>query len=100
MRIKFDTKGFDKVIDKTKKELDRLTVDAHKFFVAETPIRSGNARRNTGVVGNKIIANYPYAQRLDEGWSNQSPDGMTNPTTEHIEQVLVPRALRRINGGK
>jgi len=101
MKIKFDTKGFNKVVDSAKKEADRLAVDAHKFFVKETPIRTGNARRNTDLLNNnKIVADYAYAQRLDEGWSKQSPEGMTGPTEDHIQNVLIPRALRRINGGK
>lgn len=101
MTIKMDLRGFNRTVDNTKKEFDRMVKDAHAFFVKETPIRTGNARRNTALVNNKRIeATYPYAQRLDEGWSKQSPDGMTAPTEEHIQNVLVPRALRRINGGK
>jgi hypothetical protein len=33
-----------------------------------------------------IYASYPYAQRLDEGWSRQSPDGMTKPTEDFIQK--------------
>jgi hypothetical protein len=100
MKISLNTKGFDRVVDKTRKELSKLTQDAHTFFVKETPIRSGNARRSTYTQGNNIVADYPYASRLDEGYSRQSPEGMTNPTVDHIENVLVPKAIRRINSGK
>jgi hypothetical protein len=100
MRIRFDTRGFDRTIDKTKQELDQLSEDAYKYFVSATPIKTGNARRSTDLSNNKIIADYPYAQRLDEGWSKQSPDGMTGPTEDHIVNVLIPKAIRRINRGQ
>jgi len=32
-----------------------------------------------------IQADYKYAQRLDEGLSNQSPAGMITPTEEFIQ---------------
>jgi hypothetical protein len=44
-----------------------------------TPVRSGNARRKTRLSGNEIQADYAYAQRLDKGWSQQAPQGMTRP---------------------
>ena len=36
----------------------------------------------------EIQANYPYAQRLDEGWSKQAPDGMSKPTEQFIDNRL------------
>jgi hypothetical protein len=36
--------------------------------------------------GTQINANYPYAQRLDDGYSPQSPDGMTKPTLDFIKK--------------
>lgn len=68
------------------KKVKNLPADAHKVFVQETPIRKGNARRNTKLNKNNIEANYPYAQRLDEGYSKQSPEGMTQPTIDYIIQ--------------
>lgn len=66
-------------------KLNKLPEEAYKVFVKETPVRSGNARRSTKLKNKKEIqANYPYAQRLDEGWSKQSPDGMVKPTQEFI----------------
>jgi hypothetical protein len=38
--------------------------------------------------GNEIQANYPYAQRLEEGWSTQAPDGMTKPTIEEVRNYV------------
>jgi hypothetical protein len=66
-------------------KLDKLPAQAARVFVANTPIRSGNARRHTKLVGKTIQADYKYAQRLDEGLSNQSPAGMITPTEEFIQ---------------
>lgn len=76
---------------------------AYKEFVQNTPIgdpnrwktkykpknyRPGNARRNTMLKGNTIEANYPYAKRLEEGYSSQAPDGMTEPTLESVREYV------------
>lgn len=71
------------------KQLDKLPRQAWDVFYKATPIKTGNARRNTKLVGNKtIVAKYPYAQRLDEGYSKQAPDGMVKPTEDFIKQRL------------
>ena len=57
-------------------------------FILETPIRNGNARDSTSLKNNIISANYPYAQRLDEGYSSQAPKGMTEPTIKHVQQYI------------
>lgn len=66
----------------------KVTNVAYKAFVKNTPIRSGNARRKTKKSGNSIDANYPYAQRLEEGYSKQAPKGMTEPTLEEVRQYV------------
>ena len=74
-------------LNKISKQLSNLPKEALKEFVKNTPIRSGNARRNTKLKGKNVIhARYPYAQRLDEGYSKQSPDGMSKPTEEFIQK--------------
>lgn len=78
------------------KQLDKLPRQAWDVFYKATPIKTGNARRNTKLVGNKtIVAKYPYAQRLDEGYSKQAPDGMVQPTLAFIKQ-----RIQEIFGGK
>lgn len=62
----------------------KLASEAYDEFVKNTPVRSGNARRKTRLIGNKIRARYPYATRLDKGYSKQSPRGMSQPTREYI----------------
>jgi hypothetical protein len=65
-----------------------ITDVAYKTFVDKTPVRSGNAKRNTKKSGNSIDANYAYAQRLEEGWSKQAPKGMTEPTIEEVRAYV------------
>lgn len=66
----------------------KLAEEAYKYFRDITPIKSGNARRNTTLHNDSIHAQYPYAQRLDKGYSKQAPDGMTLPTDEFIRKYL------------
>lgn len=75
-------------IKRIQKELNELPKEAKKEFVKNTPIRSGNARRSTRLNKDTIEANYPYAKRLDEGYSKQSPQGMTKPTEAFIKKRL------------
>lgn len=82
------------------KTVTKVAYDAYKGF---TPIGDpnrwktkykpknytpGNARRKTKLQGNEIQANYPYAKRLEEGWSSQAPDGMTEPTIEEVRKYV------------
>lgn len=81
------------VVKRLNKVLQTLDVDkvsdiAYKAFVKNTPIRSGNARRNTKKSGHTINADYPYAQRLEEGYSKQAPQGMTEPTLEEVRKYV------------
>lgn len=75
-------------IKKIQRKLDKVPTEAHKVFVANTPIRTGNARRKTKLQKNTIAANYPYAQRLDDGYSKQSPRGMVEPTMKFIRERI------------
>lgn len=75
------------LLEKQKKLIQNLPEQGYKEFVKNTPIRKGNARRNTKLQNKKqIVANYPYAQKLNEGYSEQSPAGMTKPTEDFIVQ--------------
>lgn len=90
------------IVDRLNKVLSTLNDkniagEAYKKFVDVTPIKSGNAKRNTKLNGNTINANYGYANVLDKGrhmtrrgmrGSEQAPQGMTKPTIEHIRQYV------------
>jgi hypothetical protein len=72
--------GITPMLQGMQKALAAYPKDAEAKFISLTPIKTGNARSNTGLVGkNTISANYAYAQRLDQGWSGQAPRGMTQP---------------------
>lgn len=70
------------------KQLGNLPRQAYDVFVQNTPIQKGNARRNTRLKGQQIQANYPYAKRLNEGYSKQSPNGMVEPTVEFVKSQV------------
>jgi hypothetical protein len=82
--------AFNFRISEIKKVLDpvKMAKEAHKVFYANTAIRTGNARRNTNLYQNVIEANYPYAQRLDQGYSPQRPNGMTKPTMAFLKDYV------------
>lgn len=79
-----------KRLNEIKRDLSeqRLAEEGYNFFKRKTPIKSGNARNRTVLNDNTIQANYAYARRLDEGASKQAPDGMTQPTIEHIRNYI------------
>jgi hypothetical protein len=81
---------FDFRIKEIKKVLDpiKMAQQAYKVFGANTPIKTGNARRNTHLFQDTIQADYPYAQRLDQGYSKQRPDGMTKPTMAFLKDYV------------
>lgn len=93
------------LLKKTQQKLKQLPTEAYKEFVKITPRKSGNAKRNTKLKGNKEIqANYQYASVLDKGrhmtnrgmrGSEQAPEGMTKPTVEFIRE-----RFRQIMSGK
>jgi hypothetical protein len=74
------------------KSLATVPKQGAEFFIKTTPIRSGNARRNTKFTqrsnGGTINGDYPYANRLNEGYSRQAPEGMTKPTIARIRALI------------
>jgi hypothetical protein len=77
-----------KMFDQAEKVAKTLPKEAYDYFVDSTPIRTGNARNKTRLRGNTIDANYNYAERLDNGYSRQSPKGMTGPTEKFLEKRI------------
>ncbi len=88
---KVDLKDFRRQMTELREQLDNLPEAAHAEFVKNTPKRSGNARRNTRLQDTKIIADYAYSQKLDEGYSPKSPQGMTEPTEQWIQKEVDRR---------
>lgn len=93
MSMRLDLKAVQAELNKAGEPLvDELANDAYQYFVAQTPIKSGNARRSTELdkTNSKtvIVGDYPYAQRLDDGYSRQSPSGMSKPTERYLEKRI------------
>lgn len=61
----------------------------YPVFVKNTPVKSGYARRHTSKNSSEIVADYPYAQRLDTGYSRQSLNGMTKPTIKAMRDYVA-----------
>lgn len=82
-------------IQRIQRRLDNLPQEAFRFFKSQTPVKTGNARRNTRLDDKTIKADYAYAGVLDKGrhmtsrgmrGSEQAPIGMTKPTVEFIKK--------------
>jgi hypothetical protein len=83
-------------MSKASTALDTLPEFAEGVMKSNTPIRSGNARRNTNLQGNKVVAAYPYAQRLEDNASPQTRgQGIIAPTEQEIQKE-VDRRLKGI----
>lgn len=91
-------KVYDRItpsINRINERLERVPQAAFDFFKKKTPKRGGNARRKTKLVNKRIIsADYPYAKRLDKGYSKKAPEGMSKPTGDFIK-ALVKIILKR-----
>lgn len=86
--IKIDLNIQDKITDdlaKIKRQLPQIVKQGLVEYKRLTPIQTGNARRKTTATANSIQANYAYAGRLDEGYSKQAPQGMTEPFEKWLE---------------
>jgi hypothetical protein len=78
----------DGELDSIKKQIAALPKEAYNYFKDITPERSGNAKRRTRLSGDTIRADYPYAQRLDDGYSRQAPRGMVEPTEKWLAKKV------------
>ena len=83
MGIKIDSKVFAKRMKKLS-GLPSYLKDALILTKENTPVASGNARNKTIIQGDKIVSNYGYAGKLNEGYSKQAPRGFTKPTIEQL----------------
>ncbi len=95
MALNFNMSAANKMFDQAEAIARTLPREAYDEFRRNTPYRSGNAYRSTTLRGNSIDANYPYAQRLDDGYSQLKPQGMTEPTEKFLEK-RVNDLIRKI----
>jgi len=94
MRVKIKSDRIRRKLARLQTHLDKVPSRAERYFKSVTPVRSGNARRQTDLRDNTIVADYNYAQPLNKGKSRQAPKGMTEPTIDYI-RLLVKRAIFR-----
>jgi len=85
-------KVYDRItpsVNRINSRLEKVPKAAFDFWVKNTPKRRGNARRKTKLVNNKTInADYPYATRLDQGYSKKAPQGMSKPTGKFVKTLV------------
>jgi hypothetical protein len=90
VKFKVDTSKLLYKTRRQKKMLKDLPRRALKFFIEQTPIDTGYARRHTKLTQNKTIhANYAYADKLDKGHSKQAKEGMTKPTEDWLKTQFI-----------
>ena len=87
-KIKVDAREVSRMFNDFTDMGREVMKDAYRFYKSETPVRSGNARNKTKLRNKQIKSGYPYAGRLDEGWSKQAPKGMTEPTMKEIDNLI------------
>jgi hypothetical protein len=94
--VKVDLSEFNRQMIRAQRALDDLPEFAEKSMQKHTPVRTGNARRNTNLTGNTVVADYPYAQRLEDNYSPQTRGrGIIAPTEQEIQRE-VDRRLKGI----
>ena len=98
MGLKIDTSDTKQMFTELTGMPKQVMKEAYPYLKAETPIRTGNARRNTRLSGTTIRSNYGYAGALDDGASRQAPDGFTSPTIDEIGNIITD-LVQEINNG-
>jgi len=87
MTVKVIKNKITKKVGQLEERFKTLPQKAYAFWRKTTPIKTGNARRKTKLDKDVIRARYPYAERLNDGWSKQAPRGMYLPTVEYIKKI-------------
>lgn len=94
----------EKFIKKTEAKTDvvfkKIVFDIYARVVRRSPVDTGRFKGNWLMTPNVpkapgsvlISNNLPYAQRLEDGWSDQAPIGMVKVTVAEF-QSIVKKAL-------
>lgn len=103
LKITIDRTKLDVKLSQAKALAKQAMPQVYQKFVDVTPIKTGNAKSKTRLVGNKIEAKYPYASVLNDGrsfrdgqmrGSDQAPNGMLEPTKAFAERLLKSMAQK------
>lgn len=66
--------------------------EVFQFLFDITPVDTGNCRdslrMNYGYTETDYIWDADYASYLDNGWSNQAPEGMTKPALRFLRDLV------------
>ena len=94
---KLDISELERSVDKLVSDISKRTLATAK---ANTPIRSGRARRSwttdTKGPGHFEVQNsVPYIEQLEKGRSKQAPRGIVKPTVRTITGQIKNRRLGR-----
>lgn len=87
MTVRLVRNKISRSLGQIEERFDTLPKKAFLHWRKVTPKRTGNARRKTSLKKNVIMAKYPYAERLDNGYSRQAPKGMFEPTVKFIKKI-------------
>ena len=98
MGIQVDTRDTKQMFKELNVMPKQAMKEAYPYLKSKTPSKSGNARRKTRLSGNTIKSNYGYAGALDDGLSQQSPDGFTDPTIKELGNIITD-LVKDINNG-
>ena len=80
---------YDKIskdLERIERELNELPKEAFDVFREATPVDKGYAKNHTTLKRDTIVADYPYAVRLNDGYSKQAPKGMVEPTVKFLNK--------------
>lgn len=94
---KLDLQDLETQINDLIEDVSRRTLKTAK---ANTPIRSGRARRgwstdSTGPGLFEVQNSVPYIEQLEKGRSKQAPRGITKPTVKAVTGFISRRQLKR-----
>ena len=94
---KLDTRDLVKQVDKIIDDVAKRTLKEAK---ANTPIRSGRARRSWTIDSSgpglfEVQNSVPYIEQLEKGRSKQAPRGITKPTVRTITGYIKSRRIKR-----
>lgn len=88
--------GLSKDVDQIVRQVSQELLKQLQRF---TPVRSGRAKRGYRLNKRKkynyeVVNRVPYIERLDEGYSKQSPNGMTRPAIRAVSNKRIRRFTR------
>ena len=92
-----DLRKLERSVDQLIRDVSRETLKTAK---ANTPIRSGRARRSWTIDSSgpglfEVQNSVPYIEQLEKGRSKQAPRGITKPTVRTITGYIKSRRIKR-----